>query len=97
MSLNHDPGQFVQVSLFGVGEAPISISSSPSRSNGSFQLCVRRAGDLTSVIHQLKPGIPSVYAAFRAWFPIERYRGKDVLFALGFGFSSAALLDQPGA
>ena len=34
-SLNHRPGQFVEVSALGVGEAPISISSSPSRSNGT--------------------------------------------------------------
>ena len=25
LTLDHDPGQFVQVSLFGVGEAPISV------------------------------------------------------------------------
>ena len=29
--LGHMPGQFVQFSLFGIGEAPISISSSPAR------------------------------------------------------------------
>ena len=34
-SLGNAPGQFVEVSLMGIGEAPISISSSPSRSNGS--------------------------------------------------------------
>ncbi|NIV31843.1 MAG: oxidoreductase, partial [Anaerolineae bacterium] len=34
-SLGNEPGQFVEVSLFGIGEAPISISSSPSRSNGT--------------------------------------------------------------
>jgi NAD(P)H-flavin reductase len=28
--LNHNPGQFVQVSILGIGEAPISISSSPT-------------------------------------------------------------------
>ena len=28
--LNHDPGQFVQVSQLGIGEAPISISSPPN-------------------------------------------------------------------
>jgi len=74
---------FVQVSLFGVGEAPISISSSPSRSNGTFELCVRRIGDLTSMIHQLNPGFYRRARAFRHGFPIERYRGKDVLFAPG--------------
>ena len=43
-SLGNEPGQFVEVSLFGIGEAPISISSSPSRSNGTFELCVRQCG-----------------------------------------------------
>ena len=28
--LGHQPGQFVEVSIFGVGEAPFSISSSPT-------------------------------------------------------------------
>ena len=28
-NLNHEPGQFVMVSLLGVGEAPFSVSSSP--------------------------------------------------------------------
>ncbi|HNY10057.1 MAG TPA: oxidoreductase, partial [Candidatus Wallbacteria bacterium] len=41
--LNHKPGQFVEVSIFGVGEAPISISSPPTK-KGAFDLCVRNAG-----------------------------------------------------
>ena len=84
MSLGHKPGQFVEVSLFGVGEAPISICSSPSRSNGSFQLCVRRAGDLTGLLHTLAPGSPiGIRGPFGTGFPIERFRGKDLLFAPG--------------
>jgi sulfhydrogenase subunit gamma (sulfur reductase) len=31
ISLDHDPGQFVMVSLLGIGEAPISVSSSPTK------------------------------------------------------------------
>src|SRR5512139_3252181 len=84
VSLGHEPGQFVEVSLFGVGEAPISISSSPSRSNGSFELCVRRAGDLTRVIHTLKAGDTlGIRGPFGRGFPVERFRGKDILFAPG--------------
>lgn len=30
-SLGHAPGQFIQLSIFGIGEAPISIASSPTR------------------------------------------------------------------
>jgi sulfite reductase subunit B len=84
MSLGHRPGQFVEVSVLGVGEAPISISSSPSRSNGSFELCVRRAGDLTSVLHGLEPGaFVGIRGPFGRGFPYEKFRGKDLLLVLG--------------
>jgi sulfite reductase subunit B len=84
MSLAHRPGQFVEVSLLGTGEAPISISSSPSRSNGSFELCVRMVGDVTQAIHKLQPGDAlGVRGPFGHGFPYERFRGKDILFAPG--------------
>lgn len=83
-SLDHRPGQFVEISVLGVGEAPISISSSPSRSNGSFEVCIRRAGDLTTVIHQMEPGsMIGVRGPFGNGFPFERFRGKDILFVPG--------------
>ena len=83
-SLNNKPGQFVQVSLLGMGEAPISISSSPSRSNGTFELCVRKVGDLTRALHNMQPGsFIGVRGPFGNGFPVERFRGKDILFAPG--------------
>jgi len=84
MQLNHRPGQFVNVSVLGVGEAPISISSSPSRTNDTFELCIRRAGDLTSVIHNLGAGDQlGVRGPFGRGFPIDKFRGKDMLLAPG--------------
>lgn len=83
-SLGHEPGQFVEVSVLGVGEAPISISSSPSRSNGVFELCVRRAGDLTAVIHSKGAGDTlGIRGPYGRAFPLEKFRGKDILFAPG--------------
>ncbi len=83
-SLGHRPGQFVEVSVFGVGEAPISISSSPSRSNGFFELCVRKVGDVTSALHRMRPGDKlGIRGPFGHGFPIENFRGKDMLFAPG--------------
>jgi sulfhydrogenase subunit gamma (sulfur reductase) len=83
-SLGHDPGQFVEVSLFGVGEAPISISSSPSRSNGHFELCVRKVGDVTAALHNLKAGATiGVRGPFGHGFPVDKMRGKDIIFAAG--------------
>jgi len=84
VTLGHRPGQFVEVSVLGVGEAPISISSSPSRSNGSFELCVRKVGDVTSALHKLQPGsIIGVRGPYGRGFPFEKFRGKDLLFAPG--------------
>ncbi len=82
--LGHDPGQFVMLSVLGVGEAPISITSSPSRSNGDFQLCVRKVGDVTGALHAMKPGDRvGIRGPFGDGFPIDEMRGKDVLFAPG--------------
>ncbi|MEA1977841.1 MAG: FAD/NAD(P)-binding protein [Chloroflexota bacterium] len=84
ISLDHKPGQFVQVSVLGVGEAPISISSSPSRSKNSFEICVRRVGALTNALHVLNPGdVVGIRGPFGRGYPIERFRGKDILFAPG--------------
>ena len=84
LSLNHAPGQFVELSVFGVGEAPFSISSSPSRSNGTFELCVRQAGQVTDALHALRPGdAVGIRGPFGRGFPVRRFRGKDLLFLPG--------------
>ncbi len=83
-TLGHKSGQFVEVSLLGVGEAPISISSSPSRCLGSFELCVRKVGDVTSAMHNLAEGATlGIRGPFGSGFPLDKFRGKDILFAPG--------------
>ncbi|MBM4458502.1 MAG: oxidoreductase [Chloroflexi bacterium] len=103
-SLGHEPGQFVEVSILGVGEAPISISSSPSRSNGTFELCVRKVGDVTKALHGLSAGATiGVRGPFGHGFPVDKMRGKDMLFAPGgLGLAPARslinqVLDERGA
>ncbi|MDR4499457.1 MAG: FAD/NAD(P)-binding protein [Candidatus Scalindua sp.] len=77
------PGQFVQLSVFGIGEAPISISSSPFNRE-SIGLCVRRAGDVTSAIHKLEPGSRlGMRGPLGKGFPVKEMRGKDLLFIAG--------------
>lgn len=83
-NLNHHPGQFVMVSIPGVGEAPISIMSSPSRTDEDFKLCIRKVGDLTSVIHTLKKGDTiGIRGPFGRGFPVDLFRGKDMLLCVG--------------
>ncbi|MEM4424817.1 MAG: FAD-binding oxidoreductase, partial [Candidatus Nezhaarchaeales archaeon] len=54
-SFTFKPGQFVEVSVPGVGESPISICKSPTRP-GPLELLIRRVGRVTNAIHKLKPG-----------------------------------------
>lgn len=81
--LGHQPGQFVQVSLFGIGEAPISVSSSPL-ARGSFELVVREVGNLTSALHRLNKGDRlGIRGPFGKGFDVEGLAGKDVIFVAG--------------
>ncbi len=81
--LNHKPGQFVEVSIFGFGEAPISISSSPTRKPG-FELTVRKVGRLTEKMHTLQPGAQiGIRGPFGNGFDVNYFKGKDVLFVAG--------------
>jgi NAD(P)H-flavin reductase len=81
--LGHKPGQFVEVSLFGVGEAPISISSSPTRP-GMFEMGIRRVGMLTEVLAGYKPGRKiGIRGPFGNGIDVSRFRGRDVLIVAG--------------
>lgn len=81
--LGHQPGQFVQVSIAGVGECPISVCSSPTRPP-IFQLSVRRVGEVTSAIHRLSPGdsIGIRGPLGRGINPAELY-SRDILIVVG--------------
>lgn len=96
-NLGQTPGQFVMVSLPGVGEAPISVMSSPSRTGETFRLCVRNAGDLTGVLHTLEPGDQvGIRGPFGRGFPVEAFHGKDMMIAPGgLGLAPArSLIDE---
>ncbi|MBI4835526.1 MAG: FAD/NAD(P)-binding protein [Planctomycetes bacterium] len=85
--LGHQPGQFVEVSVFGIGEAPISISSSPTK-KGSFELGIRAVGNVTNAIHKLKEGdTVGIRGPFGNGFPVDELKGRDILFvAAGIGY-----------
>jgi sulfhydrogenase subunit gamma (sulfur reductase) len=78
------PGQFVEVSIAGMGEAPITISSSPTLRD-SFELVVRKIGRVSGAIHNLqrgdKLGIRGPLGG--GVYPVEEARGKNVVFICG--------------
>ena len=81
--LGQRPGQFVEVSIFGVGEAPISVTSSPTH-KGSFELAVRATGSVTDKLHTLEKGAKvGIRGPFGNGFPLETLKGKDILFVAG--------------
>jgi sulfhydrogenase subunit gamma (sulfur reductase) len=78
------PGQFVELSVLGVGEGPFSLPSSPTR-RGSFQLGIRRAGVLTDYLfdHTVEGDLVGVRGPLGNGFPLERLEGNDVLLVAG--------------
>ena len=78
--LGQRPGQFVEVSIPGIGEAPISVSSSPTRDD-VFQLAIRKVGSLTTATDDLKEGAAvGIRGPYGNGFPLEALQGKDLLF-----------------
>jgi len=81
--LGHKPGQFIELSVMGIGEAPISVSSSPTK-KGGFELVVRKAGRVTGALHRLTAGSHvGIRGPFGTNFPAEELKGKDILFVGG--------------
>ncbi len=80
--LSYRPGQFVMVSVFGAGEVPISITSTPGVTKG-LELCVRTVGQVTSAINRLKAGDSIwVRGPYGKPFPVENGT-RDILFVCG--------------
>ncbi len=81
--ITYAPGQFFMVSLWGAGEVPISIASH-SAHNGSLQLCIRKVGLVTSVIHRLKKG-DAVWlrGPYGNGFPLELAEGREIMIIAG--------------
>jgi len=81
--LGHEPGQFVQVSILGTGECPISVCSSPTQPE-MFELCVRRVGEVTDHIHRLRAGdIVGIRGPLGHGFDVDEMHGKDVVIIAG--------------
>jgi len=82
-AFSHVSGQFVEVTILGVGEAPISISSPPTRP-GIIEICVRKAGLVTSALFELQKGdLVALRGPFGRGFPLDLYKGKDLLLVAG--------------
>jgi NAD(P)H-flavin reductase len=82
--LSYMPGQFVEVTAPGIGEAPISLSSPPDR-KGGFELVVRRVGRVSAAMHSRSAGEKlGIRGPFGTHFPVDgAMAGKDMVFVAG--------------
>jgi len=74
-------GQFVEVSLPGVGEAPVSVSGFGT---DFLELTIRRVGHLTGALDALRPGDRLfLRGPYGNGFPVEQFRGRFLLVVTG--------------
>jgi len=82
-NFTYRPGQFVELSVIGSGEAPISISSSPTRS-GIIELCVRKIGRVTNALYRLPlNALVGIRGPYGNGFPIEKLEDNNLLIIAG--------------
>ncbi len=76
-------GQFAAISVEGVGECPISITSSP-RVKDHLEFCVRAVGEVTEEICAMSQGAGiGIRGPFGRPFPVEAFKGQDILVVAG--------------
>lgn len=76
------PGQFVELSLPGVGAFPVSAANWPTEA--VMESCIRKAGRVTSALYNLTAGAQvGLRGPFGNGFPLSALIGQDVLLLAG--------------
>lgn len=84
------PGQFVELSVFGIGECPIGIASSPTE-KGYLLFTVKRAGVVTTQLHRSEIGENiGVRGPLGNTYPFDKMERKNILI-VGGGFAFTTL------
>ncbi|NQS90456.1 FAD/NAD(P)-binding protein [Patescibacteria group bacterium] len=84
------PGQFCEISVWGKGEAPFGIASSPTE-KGFLKFTVNRAGMVTTALHYLKEGDElGIRGPLGNHYPVNIFKGKNVII-IGGGFAFTTL------
>lgn len=84
------PGQFAELSIFGKGESPIGIASSPTQ-QGYLEFTVQKAGVVTSALHDLEVGtVIGIRGPLGNSWPIDYLAGKNIV-VVGGGFAFTTL------
>ena len=77
------PGQFNMLTVFGVGEVPISMSGDAEKT-ASFVHTVKAVGPVSEALVALRPGDPGgLRGPFGAGWPMAEAAGRDVIVVAG--------------
>jgi NAD(P)H-flavin reductase len=88
--INFSTGQFVELSIPGIGEGPFTPSSSQYVSD-VLDITIMKTGFVTEYIHQTKIGdYVGIRGPYGSRYPLEKFYDKDVLI-LGGGCGLAPL------
>lgn len=83
-------GQFMEVTLPGIGEAPFTPSSNHNAKE-TLDFTIMSAGRVTKLLHQTKAGdIIGLRGPYGAQYPLDIFKGKEV-FIVGGGVGLAPL------
>lgn len=84
------PGQFAELSIYGKGESPIGIASSPTQ-KGYIEFTVQKAGAVTSALHEMEEGtLMGVRGPLGNSWPLGFLEGKNIVI-VGGGFAFTTL------
>jgi NAD(P)H-flavin reductase len=81
--ISFETGQFVELTVPGVGEAPFTPSSQPAIKD-TLEVSVMKVGQVTEGIHALESGdVVGLRGPFGTGYPMEDFVGKEVLVVGG--------------
>ena len=82
----YEPGQILEMGLFGYGEIPLGYSTSPTQTakTGTFEVVVRKVGKVSTALCALNVGDKvTIRGPLGQGFPVEEFNGNDVLIIAG--------------
>lgn len=76
-------GQFIELTLPGIGEAPFTPSSDPNVTD-KIELTIMNVGRVTSLLHKTSKDTPlGLRGPYGKGYPLDKFEGKDVLIVGG--------------
>ena len=78
-----ETGQFIELTIPGIGEAPFTPSSRPTMKD-IMEITIMNVGKVTEKVHELKNGdIVGVRGPFGKGYPMDSFKGKEILVVGG--------------